>query len=393
MQMDFHYYCIAVLARAAGFNRDDALIIAYASQYVDNSTESKQLEIIDPNTGRILAFDPVRSAYDLLKPRQGLESLEWSSQKKVWIPFHFIPPHPFDFENPRFDFVTRPGSAFAELVLSDAANEPHYLRRLIRIGVAMHTYADTWAHHGFSGRRSEEENEVEGLEVAVPESDQWKLLVIENLLDDVLPEIGHAEAMFLPDVPYLHWRCEIGPEGIVGGGDNVKRFLRASKRIFDRLRQIRTTHSDDPIEPVPWGNGWEDSLSWRQLRPLIKERFEERPLPIETFFQRLRNLGDDLETRCASWRRMFGDWFKDHRSGPSNDWDFGYRQEYQYNHKEWRDEALEGDTAWDSWSSGRWARTSPFRLGIKRKWFWESRWVHFHRAALRQRHLVLENLP
>ena len=32
MQIDFHYYCVAVIARAAGFNSEDALIIAYASQ-------------------------------------------------------------------------------------------------------------------------------------------------------------------------------------------------------------------------------------------------------------------------------------------------------------------------------------------------------------------------
>ena len=63
MQKDFHFYCIGVLARAAGFSIDDALIIAYASQYVDNSTEGKliQLEsdasdikVQDPTVGRKL---------------------------------------------------------------------------------------------------------------------------------------------------------------------------------------------------------------------------------------------------------------------------------------------------------------------------------------------------
>ena len=36
MQRDLHYYGIGALARAAGFNRDDALTIAYASQYTDD---------------------------------------------------------------------------------------------------------------------------------------------------------------------------------------------------------------------------------------------------------------------------------------------------------------------------------------------------------------------
>ena len=61
MQSDFHYYCIGVLARAAGFNRDDALTIAYASQYTDDSTESELIRL-ELDEGR-LRFDPVRTSY------------------------------------------------------------------------------------------------------------------------------------------------------------------------------------------------------------------------------------------------------------------------------------------------------------------------------------------
>jgi len=61
MQRDLHYYGIGALARAAGFNRDDALTIAYASQYTDDSTESDliQLELDEGH----LKFDPVRTSY------------------------------------------------------------------------------------------------------------------------------------------------------------------------------------------------------------------------------------------------------------------------------------------------------------------------------------------
>ena len=57
MQKDFHYHCIAVLARAAGFRQADALTIAYASQYVDDSTESEPIRVGE------LMFDPVRTAH------------------------------------------------------------------------------------------------------------------------------------------------------------------------------------------------------------------------------------------------------------------------------------------------------------------------------------------
>ncbi len=56
MFRDFHYYCVGVLAKAAGFQEDDALTIAYASQYVDDSTESEPINVGD------MIFDPVDGA-------------------------------------------------------------------------------------------------------------------------------------------------------------------------------------------------------------------------------------------------------------------------------------------------------------------------------------------
>jgi hypothetical protein len=50
MEKDFHYYCIGVLAKAAGFDKGDALTIAYASQYVDDATESTQSDSISPRS-------------------------------------------------------------------------------------------------------------------------------------------------------------------------------------------------------------------------------------------------------------------------------------------------------------------------------------------------------
>ena len=67
MQKDFHYFAIAVLCRAAGFNPADALTIAYASQYVDNATESELIRI--DIGGGYLKFDPVCTCY------QGLDAV------------------------------------------------------------------------------------------------------------------------------------------------------------------------------------------------------------------------------------------------------------------------------------------------------------------------------
>ena len=45
MQADFHYYCIFVLANLAKFTPKQARIIAYCSQFVDDSMDSGQIEI------------------------------------------------------------------------------------------------------------------------------------------------------------------------------------------------------------------------------------------------------------------------------------------------------------------------------------------------------------
>ncbi|MEA3340124.1 MAG: DUF6765 family protein, partial [Chloroflexota bacterium] len=57
--------------------------------------------------------------------------------------------------------------SFAELLLEEAAGESqrNRWRRLCRIGVALHTYADTWAHQRFSGRHNRGENDVENIRV------------------------------------------------------------------------------------------------------------------------------------------------------------------------------------------------------------------------------------
>ncbi len=57
MEVDFHYYCLAVLARTVGFTKKEALTIAYASQYVDDSTESEPIMVGD------ILFDSVRTAH------------------------------------------------------------------------------------------------------------------------------------------------------------------------------------------------------------------------------------------------------------------------------------------------------------------------------------------
>lgn len=369
MQKDFHFYCIAVLARAAGFEKEDALIIAYASQYVDDSTES---ELIRLNVAKgNLRFDPVRTAY------AGLElvmSMSWSAQKRVWIPFHYIPPNSFHAESSdTFSFVTQPDSPFARMLLEQVASEPleNHKRRLCRMGIALHTYADTWAHQRFSGRRNRLENDVEDIGVKVNGS--YRKLKAENILLDAAPQIGHAEAGFFPDLTYQKWRYR--PRRPPGRKryverDNVAEFLQASETIYNWLREM-----SKPNAPV---------LQWEsELKPELCNLFEgprvvEPDLTDHLSMRAYRSYHtQDLDERCKRWKKAFADLFAPRP------------EEYSYDREHWRKKALDGPTDWDDFSQRDWDQTL---FGLRRN-FWNSLWVHFHRAALLQRHFVLENLP
>ena len=364
MQEDFHYYCIAVLARAAGFDKEDALTIAYASQYVDNATESEliRLEI----RGGDLKFDPVRTAYAGLDL---LGALAWSAQKRVHIPFHFIPPKPFrPEERETFSFATEPGSPFAQLLLDQAASEDNRKRRLCRLGIALHTYADTWAHQRFSGRQNRDENDVENIHVYDRESDKYDHLSFENVIFDILPQIGHAEAGYFPDLAYQKWKYDSRQSPDVER-DNIEEFLKAAETIYDQLRKMTPT---DPI------------LQWEDLEQKVRKLFEGGPEVEAGPADRLTSGAHrayhalDVQKRCERWKKAFRHLFDPHA------------RSFSYDRETWRKKAVKGDTDWDDWTQRDWDQMLPLKL---RPNFWDSLWVHFHRAALRQRHLVLENLP
>ena len=390
MQKDFHFYCIAVLARAAGFSRKDALVMAYCSQYVDDATEGDPITV--QVNGQTVRIDPVRSSYDYLKPNQGLESLDWAAQKRVHIPFHFLPARPLDPDHPSFPFsyVTLPNSVFAGLLLSNAAAETHPLRRLCRMGIALHTLADTWAHQGFSGLK-EAGNDVENIKVRDPFTKRWKKPLIENLIDDLLlvgiPDIGHADALYFPDVSYLEWKCEMGPAMQPGGGYNALRFLEAAQMIYERLRQLNAAQIVAP-DPISWRGRQVDFVPWEELALLIQERLVTWPKVLPGLFAEIVKLRQILnpDQRCQIWQEVFREWFEPVPGGFPN--------RYTYDRLAFRRHALQGDVQWDERPSSQWQQQEPYQAAASNLHdFWNTPWAQFHRGALMQRHTVLERLP
>jgi len=330
MQCDFHYYCIAVLAKISGFSQEDSLTIAYASQYVDNSTEGDRIQI------GTMKFDPVRTAH------VGLDATLWDVQKKTIIPFHFLPPK--DVRRPDDTFVTSTDSVLAGELFNRACEEIDPVLRLCRIGVALHTIADTTSHQFFSGRE-DDENKVN--DICIFNGTDYDHLSWQNIFYDLLPPIGHAQAAHYPDLPYQKWHYK-NNDGQPITRNNPYEYLLCANRIYKLL-----CTANDGIKEA-----WND--------------YEDR---IENL---LATKEDDLEKRCELWQNEFASHFQ--------------QGMYNYDSLAWRKAALQSSTYSEvDWDKQERSLMASMKFDPDDD-FYDSHWIHFHRAALMQRHFVLEQI-
>lgn len=207
MDVEFHYYITYLIAVAAGFDVANAKTIATASQYVD---DNDQIVEVDKDLGTAYR-NYISQTMNILNPK--------SSLMRIYPLFHFIPGDPDATTAHRKDgrmhwLNTTPNSVSAQAIFDRALAT----RDLYRIGIACHTYADTWAHQNFVGYH-EPFNAMSGP------------------LESCLPNIGHADAKHNPDWPGLVWRDKRLREERV---DNNERFCAAAKAIFERLSRYAT---------------------------------------------------------------------------------------------------------------------------------------------------------
>ncbi len=203
MNAEFHYYSIYALALEAGFPESDANLLAGSSQYVDNAmlpfvvqADGERIELI------------VTQNY-----------LFWNDEVRrgIYLPFHFIPgnegmpsPNRLDGAGNRFNVV--PNGILVRQNLIAALLS----RNLYRIGIALHSFADSWAHQNFSGL-----------------VEDWNDLG-QSGGSLGLPAAGHLHAFSSPDQIGKIWndprldarQCRI---------DNNARFIEAAGKIYRYL--------------------------------------------------------------------------------------------------------------------------------------------------------------
>jgi len=234
MQIDFHHAVTYVLARLADFSGQEAEVIAYSAQYVDDATESGVIEF---DNGALFFHDG--SAHKMLDYRDFREL----GTRNVWLPFHFLPGNSgLDAgKGPGGKFINklicRPNSPVAKDMVKACIGNRHKRYGLHQLGITMHVYADTWAHQGFAGV-NHEVNEAHDLKSNNHRFDAGMLNKIASyFIGDAYP-LGHGAVLTYPDQPYLIWEYTNGL-GEKISRNNPRDYMQAVDYMFHVLTAYR----------------------------------------------------------------------------------------------------------------------------------------------------------
>lgn len=290
MDVCFHYFAVKTVARAAGYREEQAQRIATYSQLMDdydwqgyvraeNMPEylkrdgadvvfNEALKIISPvATG----FPSVLDMASLILPR---------SQKLIVSPFHFIPQDLQHVTNG--DLRTVPaklhdGSYIASMLDrlgKDMAKESiSESDALMKMGMLLHTFADTYAHQLFTGYNNRT-NSVKLVSAkdnitqadATQEYGYWVEQWISQIEEDLgaeIPTIGHMSVVSIPDLSHLSFEMEytdIDGTKHVHSRSNTDLFVAASKELYLFMRGVI-------------GETAEQEIKWEILAPLLAKGF------------------------------------------------------------------------------------------------------------------------
>ena len=293
MDINFHYFAIKTIAYMAGFNEADAQRIAEYSQFIDDYTVCINYsfrEIPDYAESLIIGNDRFNAGYKVFETiSTGFASclgiarvaIDEEYQKKVVVPFHFIPfKNLNEFSGNHKVYRTieadlSDDSLVTRLLLNakDKCQESYgtseYPYDIMRLGMLIHVFADTYAHQCFSGF----EEWVNSCFVKeIKRTDTQKVVLDEYFSDECskLPAIGHAKAGHAPDLTYASYeyiyavspdQCDKAKYTGRRNTNNTVTFLRAAKQIYTILYQIRNDNKNPSEE------------EWENLKMLLLQGF------------------------------------------------------------------------------------------------------------------------
>jgi hypothetical protein len=267
MKMDAHYYAVLAFGRACGFKKEHAWDIAYASQFVDDAKinhiiadDTPKDEVIK-HMSRIdskLCFFDMATCHSYKK----IKTFNYNSMIKNTVPFHFLPGCEGN------NFVKQLRCREKGILIRQLFDKIIERGNLIELGIALHVFADTYSHQGFSGLLSKV-NDIKGLRIEdnsgrildkIPKTLRWAKDKIYTKFDKVIPAYGHAQAISFPDLPYLTWSYSYDSSDEFSNKDefsekiqNKKRFTEAFKEIDKILQDFLKRHpkyTEASIKPI-----------------------------------------------------------------------------------------------------------------------------------------------
>lgn len=242
MQIDFHHAVTYVCGRLGGLTHEDASVVAHAAQYVDDATNDGPLQFASGER-----YVRVTSAHRTLDLRLNGDA---GDNRLVWVPFHFLPgndPTPVAAKPDEVflrRMVCRPNSQIAQEMVKHCIDRQDTPFALHRLGIALHTFVDTWAHQGFVGMISDF-NKVRSVsptpDAAYKDSAVFGELrsggtQASQIVANLLP-VGHAAVLTFPDLPFLRWTFKRA-NGEVVERDNPTDFLEAATQMFNMVRRF-----------------------------------------------------------------------------------------------------------------------------------------------------------
>ena len=311
MQKDMHFYATYAVARAAGLPRDDAYTLAYSAQFVDDSDHQDTEVHADGGMmwGVATAHHPVTATENAQEHNSG-------EQRRVWVPFHFIPGGHGDSLEEKLICIK--DSAIANemfdnhmaMALSDKAYALHLL------GIASHVYCDTFSHYGFSGISSSY-NDVQADSIKFItdldpkiESYIWRkakefgrkfVAETTSVVGEALSRgLGHGAVNTYPDRPYLKWQVTFDkarPDGeTTCTRDNVSTYFEGCQGLHAKLSGFASQYYSDP-EIIPFVQIADDVKTTLQFQGTKKQRCDQWMAFIDKHFA-----GDNPSYLYSEWQ-------------------------------------------------------------------------------------------
>lgn len=197
------------------------------------------------------------TAYHELGRLSNVNNSELQKIRRIWVPFHFLPGNmkhelvngygfvtdlknfSIDRDLPDFKCVCAPNSELVGKMIQRITGNN---TSLLRIGIAMHVLADTWAHQLFVGSPNAYINDVSDLI-------ENKHSNASNGTPDIgtaysVTYLGHGRAGHLPDIPSQSYQYTPSWSTVKANVSNPVRFYNAFCQMVDVMVRLKTQNHD-----------------------------------------------------------------------------------------------------------------------------------------------------